>query len=289
MPNILILDDDNHMLTSLSDVLQSSGYVVCCASSSLEALKVAETAKFKFDLVLSDVRMEGMDGLQCVQQLVSLNPKLKSIIMTGYASDDAPGRAMDAASSDYLRKPFTAEQLLQSVSRALSVGKERKGYRQLIHLVRAAAQKLGVAVKDMETSRERVFQWFYLAIRAGYVTQSVARSVWESLEAVEWERLNAEKELCLLARARELEASYEQVGAFCKVPESVGKPEGRKEGALSVREFQPFFKNIQNGQISCEQMKLAVYLRSMSPEELARSPELEQLKGKIWNKLELQA
>jgi CheY-like chemotaxis protein len=287
MASVLILDDDRHMLMSLSDVLQSSGYTVCCASSGQEALKVAQGSSFTFDLVLADVRMEGMDGLQCVKQLVSMYPKLKSIIMTGFASDDAPGRAMDAASSDYLRKPFTADQLLQSVSRVITATEERSGYQRLLNLGKSAVQKVGAASSKLEATREQVFQNYYIGIRAGHLGQTTAGSVWQWLEAAEWDRLNAEKELSLAARADELQSSYEQVMRFCKEATITEMTGSNKERKLSRREFQPFFKNIQSGEISCEQLKLAVYLRSLPPSEIAVSPQLQQLKDKIWNKLTL--
>jgi CheY-like chemotaxis protein len=287
MARILILDDDPLVLTSLSDVLQSSGHNVSCATSGQEAIEKVETAREPFDLVVADVRMSGMDGLQCIHELNARQPHLKSIVITGYASDDAPGRAMDASSSDYLRKPFTAEQLLQSVSRCLSAGTEESGYQRLLKQVRAVAQKVGATLSGMEAVRDRVFQWYYLGIRAGHLRPSAARSIWEWLEATEWERLNAEQDLSLVSKARELKESYEKVGFFCKSPEVVAPSQGNKEQALSQREFQPFYKNIQEGQISCEQLKLAVYLRSMPPSELEKAPELLELKSKIWNELRL--
>lgn len=287
MPNVLILDDDPQMLTSLSDVLQSSGYSVACASSGAEALEKVKAAPHRFDLVVADVRMADMDGLECVQQLVNEDPRLKSVVITGYASEDAPGRAMEAASSDYLRKPFTAEELLQSVARALQSGQEASGYQKLINKARAAAQKVGATLSGMEGVRERVFQWYYLGIRSGHLGATAARSIWEWLEAAEWERLTAEKELALLSKVQELKDAYDKVGFFCKTPSAVTSSGRSKEEALTRGEFQPFYKNIQNGQISCEQLKLAVYLRSLAPDELRESPELLELKQKIWNELTL--
>ena len=279
MHSILVLDDDPQMLTSLSDVLQSSGYSVACASSSKEAVEKIGASPDKYDLVVADVRMDGMDGLEAVQRMVELNPRLKSIIVTGYASDDAPGRAMDVESSDYLRKPFTADQLLQSVSRAIQP--EAPGF---IQKARAAAQKVGVALTGLESLRDRVFQWYYLGIRSGHFTAGTARTIWEWLEATEWERLNAEKELTLLAKVPELKEGYEKVGFLCKHP---AEAQRAKEDGMSRVEFQPFFKNIQNATISCEQLKSAVYLRSLPPAELQENDELHQLHQQIWNELRL--
>lgn len=287
MATILILDDDPQMLASLSDVLQSSGYSVACASSSQQALEVVQADTERFDLVVADIRMSGMDGLECLRKMHDLSPGMKSVVITGFASEDAPGRAMDADCSDYLRKPFTADDLLQSVSRALDSRTEATAYEKLLNRARAVAQKVEVALTGLEGLRNQVFQWYYLGIRSGHITVSAARSIWEWLEATEWERLSSEKDLTLGSKVPELKHGYEKVGFFCKTPSAVTASESGQDEPVSRVEFQPFFKNIQNGQISCEQLKLAVYLRSLPPAELKESPELSDLKQKIWNELKI--
>ena len=117
MANLLIIDDDVDMLTSLREVLAQAGYAVTGASSGPEALALADEANP--DLVISDVRMAGMDGIETIEKLVEHRPSLKSIGITGYAANDVPGRAMEVCTCDYLCKPFTADQLIQSVERAL--------------------------------------------------------------------------------------------------------------------------------------------------------------------------
>lgn len=284
MPQILLIDDDPLMLTSLSDVLQSSGYSVSYAASAAEALQATETAPQPFDLVVTDVRMEGMDGLECLQHISRKFPKIKSIVITGYASDDSPARAMELFSHDYLSKPFTAEDLLQSVKRALSAEDEGSTYDKLIKKARSLVQKVGAALTGMEGARNQAFGCYYLGIRAGHLGASVARSIWEWLEATEWERLEAERKLELLAQAPELKKGYDRVTHYCKEPALLTRFE---EGKTTQAEFQPFFKNIQQGEISCEQLKLAISLRSLGPDELSQAPELQELRGKIWKDLRL--
>lgn len=284
MPRLLVLDDDPLMLSSLCDVLQNSGYTVSAARSGQEALDIAGSNNF--DLVLADVRMDGMDGLESVQRITALQPKIKSIVITGYASDDAPGRAMDAFTCDYLRKPFGAEQLLLSVSRALSAGKESSGYRALVEKARSVAQKVGASVTGMDASRDHAFQNYYVGVRAGHLNAAAARATWDELEAIEWERLNAEKDLTLLTKALELKKRYDDFCVVCKTPAALPAPDGERKG-VGQREFQPLFRNVRNAEISCEQLKLAVYLRSATGEELRAAPELEKIKSQIWNVLTL--
>jgi hypothetical protein len=66
----------------------------------------------------------------------------------------------------------------------------------------------------------------------------------------------------------------------------VDPAEAGKAGPSRV-EFQPFYKNIQSGQISCADLKLAVHLRSLPPDELQGFPDLLELKNKIWNELKI--
>ena len=282
MTTICVVDDDPLMLTSLSDVLSSAGYRVIPAASALEAFDLAE--KTAFDLVVADVRMDGIDGIQCISQLLDRYPKVKSIVITGYASDDAPGRAMDADSCDYLVKPFQAEQLLQAVSRALAAREESQGYSNLFSQLwgkaQAAVEKVGVAISGLEKSRGRAFQWYYLGIRSGHLAIAAAQMVWDILDAAEKLRLTAEKQQSLLSESKELKERYEQLGEFCKNPSKATLPE--KRSARGQIQFKPLFRNIREGKISCEQLKLASYLQSLSEDELKSSPTLADLKTLVW-------
>ena len=284
MATILVVDDDPLMLTSLADVISASGHRVIQASSALQAFDVAE--KKKFDLIVADVRMEGIDGIDCIMQLVDRYPQIKSIVITGYASDDAPGRAMEADTCDYLVKPFETEQLLQAISRALGTPEESQGYlnlfSQLWGKARAAVDKVGVAVIGLEKSRAQAFQWYYLGIRSGHLGIAAAQSVWEILESAEILRLKGEREQSLLTDAKELKERYEQMGAFCKQPSLAQIPGKRKESPAKQIQFRPLFKNIRDGKISPEQLKLATYLQSLSDTELAASPQLAELKLLVW-------
>jgi len=114
---ILVVDDDPSMRDTLLVVLEDEGFEVTGAANGYEAIeKIKETS---FDLVICDIRMAGMDGLDTLATLKKSQPELKSIIMTGYASTEDPIRAIKLGVNDYLFKPFDAQQFLKSVRKSI--------------------------------------------------------------------------------------------------------------------------------------------------------------------------
>lgn len=258
MPSLLIIDDDVDMLSSLTDVLTQAGYDVASASSGLDALTLAETRPL--DLVISDIRMAGMDGIECIEKLSEGRPRLKNIVITGYASAEVPGRAMDLDSCDYLCKPFTAEQLILSVSRALAEECE-DGPTYPPEMREAMA-----SLVRMEATRRRSFQGFYLGVRSAHLGASAALQIWDHLEAVENMRSDLERDLQLRLAALDLQDSYLTVLEYCKSPSTMNGA-GRKAGGVSRIAFQPLFNNIRSGKINPDQLKTAVRLRRAQQEQ----------------------
>ncbi|GEM_PF-589776 len=115
---ILLIDDDPLVLNSTSRFLQSKGYDVKGCKSGEEAIQTFKQERF--DLVVSDIRMRDKDGVQTVKELrewetdQELSP-IPIIMITGYASEDAPIEAIKAGVQDYFLKPFDSNQLLKSI------------------------------------------------------------------------------------------------------------------------------------------------------------------------------
>ena len=273
MANLLIIDDDVDMLTSLREVLAQAGYAVTGASSGPEALSLADEANP--DLVISDVRMAGMDGIQTIEKLVEHRPQLKSIVITGYAANDVPGRAMELSTCDYLCKPFTADQLIQSVERALNQPERRS----LASYPTEMREAMG-AVVAMEETRARAFRNFYLASRSAHLGAAPALAVWDQLEGVELRHQESEKHLQLRLDAPELQDSFVTCSEHCRSASSSGLK--RKEGGLSRIGFQPLFNNIRSGKIDSEQVKRAVHLRQLHSDG-ALEPDQQALYDLMWS------
>lgn len=124
--NILLIDDDELVTGSLKLLLKNEGYNVDVAGSGWEAVKKVERADF--DLIIFDVRMPGMDGIETVQNIrnylkgADKNP-IPEILITGYADKDKYEEGSALNVSGYLCKPFDNEDLLQAVEDGIGSSK----------------------------------------------------------------------------------------------------------------------------------------------------------------------
>lgn len=123
---ILVVEDDALMLSALEILLEDEGYEVTTASSGLEAIEKAKTAEF--DLVVSDVRMAEMDGIETISNVKRQQPDTRSIVITGYASPDIPVQAIKLGVDDYIMKPFDDRQFVAAVKRCLESFRLQKSY-----------------------------------------------------------------------------------------------------------------------------------------------------------------
>jgi len=116
------------MLAALEILLEDEGYAVTTASSGIEAIKLAKDKQF--DLVISDVQMAEMDGIETLSNLKQQQPATRSIVITGYASPDVPIQAIKMGVDDYILKPFDDRQFVASVKRCLDSFRQQKLYTQ---------------------------------------------------------------------------------------------------------------------------------------------------------------
>lgn len=114
---ILIVDDEQIVLRSLSDWFRDDGYSVGTASTAKEAL--AKLTEGQWDIFLLDVKMPGMSGLELQKKIREINPESIVIIMTAYASVDSAVEALKQGAYDYLTKPFDPEHLGHLIKNAL--------------------------------------------------------------------------------------------------------------------------------------------------------------------------
>jgi len=117
---ILVVDDDVDARTTLVRVLEKEGYIAVGASTAPEALDSFDQSVF--DLVLTDMRMEGMDGIELLRAIKTRRSDVPVIIMTAFASIDTAVQAIDERAYDYIRKPYQLAEIRASVKRALDHG-----------------------------------------------------------------------------------------------------------------------------------------------------------------------
>jgi len=119
METILIVDDEKNYLLVLSAVLEEEGYEVLTAVSGAEALEVL--ASSEPDLVLTDMKMPGMDGIELLERIKARDPDLPVIMMTAHGTVDKAVEAMQKGAYTYLLKPFDNERLILYVRKAISL------------------------------------------------------------------------------------------------------------------------------------------------------------------------
>lgn len=114
---VLIIDDDEIVRKSCEKVLSPEGYITASAQSGREGLKLLSNKPF--DLVLTDLRMSDMNGIDVLKKVKEMGPDIEVIIITGYGTIKSAIEAIRYGAYDYVEKPFSPEELLNVVRRSL--------------------------------------------------------------------------------------------------------------------------------------------------------------------------
>lgn len=115
---VLIVDDENIMRECLTDILSDQGYQVTAVSNGNDALKSIDQKTFH--IVISDIRMPGIDGEQVLKHSLLRNPNCKTILITAYSMDLSGKSYLDQGAFGFILKPFDIEQIRGLVSQAAS-------------------------------------------------------------------------------------------------------------------------------------------------------------------------
>ncbi|MFN8610729.1 MAG: response regulator [Vulcanimicrobiota bacterium] len=133
--SVLVLEDDGGLREVLCEALQEEGFSVVGAGNAKQA--VASALETGFDLIVADIRMAGMDGLDAVEAVRGSQPQIRTIVMTGYASDAESLRALRLRIDDYLRKPFEVDVFLRVVERQIRAAREQGRLLKIARSVRS--------------------------------------------------------------------------------------------------------------------------------------------------------
>ena len=133
---ILIIDDDENLLDGLTTLLATKGFDVKGAPDGNVALRYLE--KDVFDLIITDWKMQKMDGLDLLKKINKQFPTIKVIMMTGYGSIEHAVEAMQSGAINYITKPFKSQKLIKIIEETLNIGehsekKSKQALKKLIH------------------------------------------------------------------------------------------------------------------------------------------------------------
>ena len=170
---VLVIDDSDELRSLLASLLPYGGYDPYSAGSGQEGLELVP--EIQPDLILIDLELPDTTGLKVLEELSRRGFTIPTIMMTGYGSEGSAARALRLGVRDYLIKPFTTEEVLSSIERALSESRLRRekdqqnallaDYGRRFKLFAAVAQSMG---EDMDSSEllQRIVEAAVLVTRA---------------------------------------------------------------------------------------------------------------------------
>ena len=134
-PHVLIIDDERSMCDMLEADLRLRDFAPCCVTSAKEALELF--SQQEFEVVLTDLKMPGIDGIQLCSRLVASRPDVPVVVMTAFGSLETAIAAMRAGAYDFVTKPIEMELLAMILSRAI----ERRRLQQQVHQLSETLRK----------------------------------------------------------------------------------------------------------------------------------------------------
>ncbi|HEX2975085.1 MAG TPA: sigma-54 dependent transcriptional regulator [Bacteroidales bacterium] len=131
--SILVVDDEESVRDSLLNWFIEDGYRVKCAENASKALKMVESESF--DIILADIKMPGMDGLEMMRRIKQLKPDSVIIVMTAFATVDTAVKALKDGAYDYVTKPFDPDDLthlIRNASRQITLAEENENLKKKV-------------------------------------------------------------------------------------------------------------------------------------------------------------
>lgn len=123
MPKILVVDDEKHIRDSCIKLLERKRFDAEGAASGAEALE--KISKEVYDLVLLDIRMPGMDGIEVLRRAKEIVPDILVLVLTGHGTMDTANEAIKLGAVGFIRKPISIEDLAESIDEALERARRR--------------------------------------------------------------------------------------------------------------------------------------------------------------------
>ncbi len=143
---ILIVDDEATAVDNLAHVCRKEGYEVTTRTTGKGAIEAM--GKSRFDVILSDLRMEGVDGMAVLHKAKQLDPETAVILITGYATLDSAVEAMKAGAFHYIAKPFRLDEVREVVRNAMEMVNLKRENRQLKKLLTDSKSQPSIITQD---------------------------------------------------------------------------------------------------------------------------------------------
>ncbi|MEP6693122.1 MAG: hybrid sensor histidine kinase/response regulator [Chloroflexota bacterium] len=160
---VLVVDDEQSVATTIKAILQLDGNEVTAVTSGKEALGLLKD--HEYDVVLTDLRLDDLDGIEILRETQKLWPDTVSIMLTGYASLESAVSALRSGAYDYLIKPSDVDELRATVGRAIERRRLRQRLVELEQLDKLKTQFLSMASHELRTPLTAVSGFMQIARR----------------------------------------------------------------------------------------------------------------------------
>jgi signal transduction histidine kinase len=160
---VLVVDDEHSVATTIKAILEIDGNEVTAVTSGKEAL--TQLREHEFDIVLTDLRLDDLDGIEILRETQKLWPDTVAIMLTGYASLESAVAALRSGAYDYLIKPSDVDELRATIGRALERRRLRQRLVELEQLDRLKTQFLSMASHELRTPLTAVSGFMQIARR----------------------------------------------------------------------------------------------------------------------------
>jgi DNA-binding response OmpR family regulator len=176
---IMVVDDEALVRQSLEDILRLEGYDTKSVPTGDVALDMLQDETF--DLILLDLRMPGIDGIEVLEGVTKVSPDTKVILLTGHGSLESAIKALRQGAHDYLLKPVSSHELLSSVEGALKLRTEQQQKRLLLDQLESSIQRL----KDVEGIEAlSTFDQQVIELESGVKVDLPRREIWRGNQRV---------------------------------------------------------------------------------------------------------
>ena len=119
-PTVLVVDDEKRILDLIRIMLESEGYQVYSTESAREAIKIASNPDAAIDLLLTDILMPQMNGRELANRIFSIKPFIRVLFISAYSAEILDHHKFYPDGADFIRKPFTKEELTDKISRIMA-------------------------------------------------------------------------------------------------------------------------------------------------------------------------